>query len=335
MWSARGGSCARVMKDGAALERLAEIDSVAFDKTGTLTTGAKVTGTALADAGGRAAAAALARHSAHPAARAVAAYLERAERPALEHVHEVPGHGVEGVIDGRCARLGRSDWVAEIAGGSGAAAGGLSFAFRDGPLSSFTLSETLRPGAEAAVAGVQAGGLGIEILSGDTREQVARVAAALGVTRARHGATPADKVAHLDRLRAQGHRVLMVGDGLNDAAALAAAHVSMAPASASDAGRRAADFVFTGERLDAVPLAHDIARRTARLVRQNFGLAIAYNAIAIPLAAAGQVTPLIAALAMSASSILVVANSLRLDGRGAPAPDLTLRGTPTLRGAAA
>jgi Cu2+-exporting ATPase len=150
-------------------------------------------------------------------------------------------------------------------------------------------------------------------LSGDAEAPVAAVARRVGIARTASGCTPAGKIAHLQALGAAGHRVLMVGDGLNDAPALAAGHVSMAPASGSDVGRLAADFVFTRESLAAVPAAHAIARRAARLVRQNLGLALAYNAVAIPLAMAGLVTPLLAALAMSGSSILVVGNALRLD----------------------
>ena len=320
-----------LMKDGSALERLAEIDRVALDKTGTLTTGApRVEGGAPADPADRAAAKALALHSAHPASKAVAAALDGdPARP--EEVREVPGHGVEGVVHGRRARLGRAEWVAEIAAGDGAAAAGLAFAFEGAPTSAFRLSETPRPGAHEAIEALRARGLEVEILSGDGPEPVDRIARELGVAAARHAMTPAGKVARLEALRAEGRRVLMVGDGLNDTAALAAAHVSMAPASASDAGRAAADLVFTRERLDAVPLAHAVARRAARLVAQNFGLAVLYNAVAIPLAVAGLVTPLVAALAMSGSSILVVANALRLGerparpaARPAPAP----RGVP-------
>jgi Cu2+-exporting ATPase len=146
------------------------------------------------------------------------------------------------------------------------------------------------------------------------------VARAVGIAQVGHGATPAGKSARLAELRAAGHRVLIVGDGLNNAAALAAADVSRAPASASDVGRAAADFVFTRERLDAVSMTHEVAIRASRLVRQNFGLAVVYNGIAIPLAVAGLVTPLLAAIAMSASSILVVANALRLNYGLRPRP---------------
>jgi Cu2+-exporting ATPase len=306
-----------MMKDGSALERLAGVDRVVFDKTGTLTTGTpRVTG-APADPAARSVARALALHSGHAAAKAIAGFL--GEPPAaLEAVAEVPGHGVEATADGRRVRLGRRDWVGEIAAGPGRAGSGPAFAFEGGPVEGFTLAETLRPGARAAVEGLRAAGLEVEIVSGDGREPVAQVARALGVAAARHGATPAEKVAHLEALRAAGHRVLMVGDGLNDTAALAAAHVSITPASAADAGRLAADFVFTRERLEAVLVAHRVARASARLVRQNFLFAAAYNCVAIPFAVAGLVTPLIAALAMSASSIFVVLNALRLNLSGKP-----------------
>ena len=320
-----------MLKDGSGLERLADIDSVVFDKTGTLTTGApRVNGGGPVAASERAAARALARHSAHPAARAISCALE-GPAAALADVREVPGYGIEGSINGRLARLGRSAWVASIASGKATVDTGPAFAFQDGPLSTFTLSEMLRPGAHGAVAALAAAGLRVEILSGDGAEAVGGAARELGVDASAHGQMPSEKVARLKALQAAGHRVLMVGDGLNDTAALATAHVSMAPGSGSDAGRLAADFVFTGNRPDAVVIAYQIACRAASLVRQNFAFALIYNCLAIPFAVAGLVTPLVAALAMSASSILVVANALRLNGWPEAA---TVRSVRDLAGAA-
>ena len=168
--------------------------------------------------------------------------------------------------------------------------------------------------AATAVAELKEFGLPIEIVSGDRETSVGSIAAELGVP---HFAAvlPGGKTAHIAALEASGRKVLMIGDGLNDAPALAAAHASMAPASAADVGRNAADLVFLRESLSAVPLAISVARNAGRLVRQNFALAVAYNAIAIPIAIMGHVTPLLAAIAMSGSSIAVVANALRLKGR--------------------
>lgn len=304
------------MKDGSALERLAEVDRVAWDKTGTLTTGVPtLKDLPSLDAESKTAAAVLAMRSSHPAARCIATSLSTAH-VTPDEIREYPGFGVEGLVQGRRARLGRAAWVGEVA--SDARDGdGPAFAFEGGRMVRFPLEETPREGAAEAVAELLGKGLPSEVLSGDTAPAVARIADRLGLSEARSEMCPEDKISRLSALRGEGRRVLMVGDGLNDTAALAAAHVSMSPASASEAGRAAADLVFLREDLGAVPLAWSVARRTARIVRQNFGLAILYNCIAVPLAVGGFVTPLIAAIAMSASSVLVVANSLRLNRSGA------------------
>ena len=181
-------------------------------------------------------------------------------------------------------------------------------------LQTFSFEDNLRPDARSTIDGPRAHGLAVEMISGDLPGPVARIAATLGIEHFLAGATPTGKTAHLAALAARGRKVLMVGDGLNDAPALVAASVSMAPASAADVGRNAADFVFLRPGLNAVRLAFVVSRAANRLVGQNFALAIGYNLVAIPLAVSGQVTPLVAALAMSASSLTVVANALRLGG---------------------
>ncbi|WP_246717390.1 heavy metal translocating P-type ATPase [Oricola nitratireducens] len=304
-----------LMKDGSALERLAEADFAIFDKTGTLTTGTPRIAASSISADDAPAARALALHSIHPASRAIAAFLSDADNADITDIHEVPGYGVEGMLDGRKIRLGRAEWagqIADVKADEALARGGLSFASEGGEIAGFTLSETLRPGAAEAVGALSGQGMTIELLSGDSAASVKAIAGTLGIATVRAHATPASKIARIKGLQAEGHRVLMVGDGLNDAPALATGHVSMAPASASDIGRMAADFVFTRDTMMSVPFAREVALKAGRLVRQNFGLAILYNCIAVPLAVAGFVTPLIAALAMSGSSIVVVTNSMRL-----------------------
>jgi len=301
-----------MVKDGSAIERIAEIDTVAFDKTGTLTYGQpQLVDSASIPTADLAIAAAIARRSSHPLSRAIAAAAPDAGL-VLNEIREHSGLGVEAALEGHLYRLGRAEWALAEAGAGREAGTVLS---RDGVfVGRFTFAETLRPQARAAVDALQADGLMIILISGDRPEAAKTIAERLGIGDVSAGLLPAGKVERLAAMAAGGRKVLMVGDGLNDAPALAAAHASMAPASAADIGRNAADFVFLRDGLDAVPLAFAISHNAGQLVRQNFALAIAYNAIALPIAIAGYVTPLLAALAMSLSSILVVANALRLNG---------------------
>ena len=307
-------------RDGGALERLANIDTVIFDKTGTLTAG----NPRLSTGGGAssealALASAIARHSRHPYSLALAALGDGRPPMALDEVSEHPGAGLEARKGSAIYRLGRPDWAATGGGAPPDAAVVLS---KDRQcIAAFHLADRLRSGAREAITELRASGLRLEILSGDNRTRVGDVASELGLPFSA-GARPSDKVTHIKALQQAGHRVLMVGDGLNDAPALGAADVSMAPGSAADIGRNAADLVFLRDSLLAVPQAAAIAREAASLVRQNFGLAIVYNLVAIPVAVFGLVTPLVAAAAMSLSSIIVVANALRLGSRGpAGAPE--------------
>ncbi len=297
-----------MVKDGSALERMAEIDTAVFDKTGTLTLGRpRLIGKDGIAPDAFAVAGLIAGRSNHPLSRTIAADAPASEL-SLSDVVERPGLGIEARVGGKLYRLGRAGWATDEA----VREGGTVLA-RDGEvLARFRFEDALRPGARAAVETMRGKGLRLAVLSGDTRGAVAAVAQALGIAEAASGLLPAEKVERLQALARDGRKALMIGDGLNDAPALAAAHVSMAPASAADIGRNAADFVFLRDELDAVPLAHEVSRAAGRLVRQNFALAVIYNAIALPIAIAGYVTPLIAALAMSFSSILVVANALRL-----------------------
>jgi Cu2+-exporting ATPase len=299
-----------LVKDGSALERLGEADTVVFDKTGTLTLGRPVLDGAMPLSREElAVAAGMAANSRHPLAAALVR-LARAEGvapAAVEGVMEVPGFGLE--AGGR--RLGRPDWAAPgVEDGVGGMA--IGFGRADGTGAIIRFRDTLRPGAVEAIGRLKAMGMEVRILSGDGRAAVLEVAAALGVEAWLAGQAPAEKLDAVAALKAEGRRVLMVGDGLNDAPALAAGHVSMAPASASDVGQTAADLLFMGDGLSAVPDALALARASGRAVRQNFALAVGYNLVAVPVAILGFATPLVAALAMSSSSLIVVGNALRL-----------------------
>ncbi len=296
-----------MVKDGSALERLAEADYALFDKTGTLTLGHPVP-VNLDDLSlnQKQIALALAQASHHPISKAIRTALQ-AENiiPArLDDVEEVPGEGMKARWDGQPVMLGKPEKSADH----------LSSQLSVGSDTVILhLKDEIRPDAAAALARLQALGLPASIISGDNIGSVSRVADALGLA-AQAGVSPQDKVEAITRLSDSGHKVLMVGDGLNDGPALAAAHVSIAPGSASDVGQQAADAVFTSASLMPVALSVTVARRTMQIVHQNFALAIGYNIIAVPLALTGMVTPLIAAIAMSLSSLIVVGNALRLNG---------------------
>lgn len=298
-----------LVKDGSALERLAEVTIALFDKTGTLTLGRPEPTNIVALKGDDAGIAlALARASRHPLSQSLRRALEthHAEAADLSDIRELPGFGVEGLWRGASVSLGRPT--------SGEATAAMAVELKaTGVPVLLTFEDQLRPDAERVIGQLQAVGISSAIVSGDRAAAVAPVARALRLT-AQTAMQPQDKLDAIARHTAAGALVLMVGDGLNDGPALAAGHASMAPASASDAGQNAADAVFLGDSLMPVVTALRVARATQRIVRQNFVLAIGYNAIAVPLAIAGLVTPLIAAAAMSGSSLIVVANALRLKG---------------------
>ncbi len=298
-----------LLKDGTALERLAGIDTVIFDKTGTLTTGRiRLIAPELSDNDLRVAAA-LAQGSSHPMARAVREQAAGLDLPELQDLTETAGAGVAARLDGVPVRLGRGDWVG-VRGDDDHSTSWLKIGDADPrPL---RFEDTPRPDAAATVAALRAEGLDIRLLSGDATGPVARLAVELGIEAWASGVTPEDKVARIETLKAEGRRMLMVGDGLNDTAALAAADVSISPASAIEASRASADMIVTDGALIHVAEAYGTARQAKRRMLENFGISAAYNLVAIPMALAGLATPLMAALAMSASSVTVSLNAMRL-----------------------
>ena len=296
-----------MVKDGSALERLAEVDYALFDKTGTLTLG-RPTPVNLDDLGlaQKQIALALAQASRHPVSKGIRSGLLALdiEPAALEDIQELPGEGMAASWNGIKVMLGKPEKSEDH----------LSSQLTVGTeIVVLQLQDEIRPDAAETIARLQMLGLPASIISGDNAMSVSQVSDALGIT-AQAGASPQDKVEAITRLTDSGHKVLMVGDGLNDGPALAAAHVSIAPGTASDVGQQAADAVFTSESLMPVALSVRVARRTMQIVHQNFALAIGYNIFAVPLALTGMVTPLIAAIAMSLSSLIVVGNALRLNG---------------------
>jgi Cu2+-exporting ATPase len=307
-----------IVKAADGLERIAETDAVVFDKTGTLTLGRpeliedeRISDDFLLAAAG------LACASKHPYARAI---VDAAEKrlgrvvPA-SGAEEVSGCGLRRMLPQGEERLGSAEWCGVDSRGEESEV----WYRRDWmPPVRFRFDDSVRSDAAEIVAALKRQRYRVALLSGDRRAVVKRIAREVGIETWQAEMKPSDKIAWLDQRAAEGRKVLMVGDGLNDAPALAAAHASMSPASAADISQRAADFVFQGEKLAPILDAISTGKRARSMALQNFGVALVYNVVFVPLAMAGLVTPLIAAIVMSTSSILVTANAARLAGRGRP-----------------
>jgi Cu2+-exporting ATPase len=298
-----------ILNSGDTIERLAAVDTVVFDKTGTLTLPEpRVDNAAACDPDMLEVAARLALSSHHPLAQALSREARR--RMPFDGAVEDAGQGVRAVVDGAEARLGSFAFCGLARARLKPGVSAIAFVHH-GRAAVFHIRQVLRPDAAEVVRTLARRGFDLHILSGDHDAAVMPVAARLGISQARGGLNPAEKIAAIEVLKAGGRKVLMVGDGVNDAPALAAAHVSLSPISAADITQAHADAVFLGDRLAPVADALAISKRARRLMSQNLWLAVLYNAVAVPVAIAGFVTPLIAALAMSGSSLLVTVNALR------------------------
>jgi Cu2+-exporting ATPase len=304
-----------------AVEKLAGATHVLFDKTGTLTVPAldvehvevmrqdeesRVLGMA----------AALARSSRHPIARAIAAAVPP---PAygvapygVDDVRVINGAGIEGSIEGRRLRLGQRDFAAPGASDPRLTDEAVVLADEAGPIASFTLKETIRGGAKDLIEALKAAKLSIALISGDASAKVHRVADALGIERWYARQRPDDKLARLTDCRAPAACVVAIGDGINDAPLLAAADVGVTLAAGADIAHATSDIILVGERLDGLLTARGIACDTLRILRQNQRWALFYNCAAVPAAAFGFVPPWAAAIGMSASSLIVILNALRI-----------------------
>jgi P-type Cu2+ transporter len=315
-----------VVTRGHAFEALAGATDIVFDKTGTLTLGRPrlVETLALRDADSHACialAAALGRLSAHPLDRALVEASAGMLLPAATWVRSEPGEGIEAIVDGGIIRLGRREYVGALHGTAAPVAwirGTDTVVWLGdarGWIAAFRLGDALRPEAREAIARLKESGATLHLLTGDDPAVAQRVAAELGIARVEARATPERKVAYIRVLQLTGARVAMVGDGVNDAPVLAQADLSVAMGGGADLAQVRADAVLLSDSLGDLARAAHLARRARTVIRQNLAWALAYNLVVVPLAFAGLVTPLLAAVGMSASSLAVVANALRLRGR--------------------
>ncbi len=310
------------------LEALARADVLVMDKTGTLTRGrvalaevrpfGAMTGPRCLEI-----AAALESRSEHPLASA----LGQTRAIPAEEFEIFPGEGIEGVVDGRRYRIGTPEFVTAIApaGWSGDAVTSVLLGDTSGPLASFSFDDPVRPDAPATLSQLREAGLEPEIASGDAQGPVTAVGQALAISRLRWRQSPQDKLDRIHELQAAGHRVVMVGDGVNDAPVLAGADVSVAMGAGAPLAQTTADMILLGESLSPLAAGVATARRALNVIRQNVIWAVIYNLVALPLAAAGLVAPWMAAIGMSASSLLVVLNSTRLarlPGRTGASPEI-------------
>ncbi|MBI5331769.1 MAG: cadmium-translocating P-type ATPase [Betaproteobacteria bacterium] len=304
---------------GHALETLARATDFVFDKTGTLTTGEFSLREVRVERGAREDALALAHALEQGATHPVAAALRAAwEGDALEaqELHTTQGMGVEGWVAGRRLRLGAPEWVGAAAPAGfapGATVAGL--ADEDGVLAWFALGDAPRPQARQLIADLKALGVTIHLYSGDRAENVAALAAELGIDDARGAMLPQDKLDAVRVLQQQGCVVAMTGDGVNDAPVLAQAQVSVAVDQGAEAAQAAADMVLLSSEIGRLADGVLLARKTQRVIRENLFWSVIYNVVAIPAAALGYVTPWLAGIGMSLSSLLVVLNAMRLSRR--------------------
>lgn len=299
-----------LIKSGDALERLASIDTAIFDKTGTLTIGKPVLQDGSYSEDDLQLAASLASHSRHPLSQALVESYKGKLLP-LKNVEEISGKGIQAIYKDNIVQLGSRDFCGQK-DAPHSSASEIWLKYNYGESSVFYMQDQLRDNSVETIKHFQNDHVSSLLLSGDRQEVVSEVARNLEIKVAKGGLTPVEKYEEMEVLKKQGHKILMVGDGLNDAPVLAGADVSMAPGTAIDMAQNAADIVFMGDKLCPTYEAYNIAKKSQSLVKQNFTLAVLYNLIAIPLAFAGMVTPMIAALAMSGSSLLVIANSFRL-----------------------
>lgn len=301
-----------LVKSADGLERLADVDEIVFDKTGTITSGdLTLCESHTLTSEEQSLAASMAAQSLHPLSKAITRSFVPRKGMTISEIEEVPGLGLRGTWRGKEVRLGSAAWIGEEREAEVTQNPGLWLHRENRAPKYVAFQDELKVGAAKVIAELGKT-FRTHLLSGDTKGAVSKLLEQISFDEARSDNRPGDKIAYLDHLASIGKKTLMVGDGLNDAPALRAAHVSMSPAEAADISQTAADFVFQGKTLRPIVAAIKTAKLSRKLILQNFGLALVYNAIAIPLAIAGLVNPLIAAIAMSSSSLIVTANAMRL-----------------------